>query len=231
MSGYGPPALVESPKDMIEYWVKDSTPVDPNAGKGYREIYIMGELFRRFPQIHAAIHSHAPEVLPYCCSDVELKPVFHLGGFLGDHVPVWDIRKDYDETDSHEQNMLVNNTTLGASLASAFSKDPDGKNILDYNVVLQANHGYTTHGPDIETAVFRALYTKTNASVQTEATLLQAATAKLMPEPRSSQPIKPLTGRVVTDCRKMNEATQDKAWKLWLKEVRVDPLYANELDV
>lgn len=34
MSGYMAPALVKSSDDLIEYYVKDSSTVDPNAKKG-----------------------------------------------------------------------------------------------------------------------------------------------------------------------------------------------------
>jgi hypothetical protein len=35
----GAPALVKSAQDFISYWVKDSSPVDPNAPQGYSERY------------------------------------------------------------------------------------------------------------------------------------------------------------------------------------------------
>jgi ribulose-5-phosphate 4-epimerase/fuculose-1-phosphate aldolase len=88
-------------------------------------------------------------------------------------------------------------------------------------VVLQKRHGYTTHGPDIETAVYRALYTIVNASVQTKATSLANAI--------SAKPISALSAREAQDCRKMTEATQDKAWRLWVREVETSPLYRNAL--
>jgi hypothetical protein len=75
--------------------------------------------------------------------------------------------------------MLVNNVPFGEALASKFvdnSAPGSGKDLKPaHNVVLMRRHGYTTHGTDIETAVYRAIYTKINAGVQTSATNIQWA--------------------------------------------------------
>ena len=84
MCGYLAPAIVTSSDDLIEYWVKDSSPIDPNAKKGYSERFIHGELFRMYPAINCVVHSHAEAVLPYVTSGVPLLPVFHMAGFLGE---------------------------------------------------------------------------------------------------------------------------------------------------
>jgi ribulose-5-phosphate 4-epimerase/fuculose-1-phosphate aldolase len=81
--GYTAPALVTNSDDLIEYWVKDSSTVDPNAKKGYAERFIHGEIFRMFPDVNCVVHSHAEAVLPYVTSGVPLLPVFHMAGFLG----------------------------------------------------------------------------------------------------------------------------------------------------
>lgn len=83
LSGYLAPGLVSSPSDIIEYFVSNSTPVDPSAGKGYSERFIHGEVLRRFSGVNSVVHSHAEAVLPYAISGVPLLPVFHMGGFLG----------------------------------------------------------------------------------------------------------------------------------------------------
>lgn len=91
MCGYMPPALVESETDLIEYHVEGSTPVDPQAKKGYSERYIHGELFKKYPSIQCVVHSHAEAVLPYVSCTVPMKPMVHMAGILGEKVPVWDI--------------------------------------------------------------------------------------------------------------------------------------------
>ena len=83
MCGYMAPGLVTSPDDLIEYWVKDSSPTSPLAKKGYSERFIHGEMFSKFPAVNCVVHSHAEAVLPYVTSGVPLLPVFHMAGFLG----------------------------------------------------------------------------------------------------------------------------------------------------
>lgn len=84
MSGYLAPALVSSMEDLIEYYVEDASPVDPNAGRGYSERNIHGEILKRFPSVNSVIHSHSENVLPYTISGVSLQLTYHMAGFLGD---------------------------------------------------------------------------------------------------------------------------------------------------
>lgn len=217
MCGYMPPALVESPADLIEYYVDGSDPVDPNAKKGYSERFIHGEIFKRYPGVGSVVHSHAESVLPYAVTTAPLLPVYHMSGFLGGPVPLWDISPLYSE--SYQQDMLVNNEMLGSSLAEKFSEG--GKETLpDRTVVLMKRHGYTTWGTDIPTAVYRATYTSINAGVQTSATTIQAAYEE-------GGKVEGLSERHCADTKKMTEATQDKSWRLWSREVESLPLYVN----
>src|SRR2546421_11651007 len=89
---------------------------------------------------------------------------------IGRDVPVFDIAPLYQSGD--QQDMLVNNVRFGLALASTFSVSDIGSS-PEYNVVLMRRHGYTTHGKDIETAIYRAIYTKINALAQTNAIMLR----------------------------------------------------------
>ena len=224
MCGYMPPALVENADDLIEYYVDGSAPVDPNAKKGYSERFIHGEVFKRYPDVQCVVHSHAEAVLPYVTSTVPLLPMYHMGGFLGTEVPVWDIAPLYE--DSYQQDMLVNNERLGASLAAKFSSSSTGT-APEKNVVLMKRHGYTTHGKDIATAVYRTVYTLINAGVQTNATLVQAASSEAGLVDTAT--VSGLSERHAKDCQTMTEATQDKSWRLWVREVEASPLYRNKV--
>ncbi len=83
MSGDRAPALVSSHLDLIEYYVEDSSPVDPESKKGYQERFIHSEIYKRFPYIQSVVHSHSEAVLPYTMNGVPMLPVFHIAGFLG----------------------------------------------------------------------------------------------------------------------------------------------------
>jgi ribulose-5-phosphate 4-epimerase/fuculose-1-phosphate aldolase len=127
--------------------------------------------------------------------------------------------------------MLIRNARFGTALAKYFVKkslweslfSPENPNPSDpkHNVVLMSRHGYTTHGRDIETAVYRAIYTKINAEAQTKAIMLQKAFDQ-------SAPFSFMSTAMCQGCLKMNEGTQDKPWMLWKKEVENSSLYVNK---
>ena len=120
----------------------------------------------------------------------------------------------------------MRNARLGTGLANTFSKNKASEsttNVPEHSVVLMRRHGYTTHGPSIESAVYRAIYTKINASIQTNAmTLKSSSTLKPKFE------FEPLTEEMCKGCVKMNEGTQDKPWQLWCMEVEKAGLYVNK---
>ena len=120
--------------------------------------------------------------------------------------------------------MLVNNVRLGASLAEAFGSSEAGP---EQNLVLMKRHGYTTWGKDVATACFRTIYTLINAGVQTNAAILQAASKSGGSVETAT--VTGLSERFSRDCQKMLEATQDKAWRLWSREVEASPLYVNRV--
>lgn len=62
------PATVSSRNDLIEYWVENAEPVDPNAAPGYAERCIHSEVLKRYPEVNSVIHSHAQDVVPYTIS-------------------------------------------------------------------------------------------------------------------------------------------------------------------
>lgn len=150
LSSAKPPALVE-PEDILLFDA-NADPVTPTDAPLYAERVIHSEIYRRRPDVTAICHHHSPDILPFCISGVELKPVFQLGGVLGAHVPLWDSQTDFDDT-----KLLLTSSENGASLARAL-----GKNW----VVLMARHGATVAGRDIKEMVFRAIYSCENARAQ-----------------------------------------------------------------
>jgi ribulose-5-phosphate 4-epimerase/fuculose-1-phosphate aldolase len=124
--------------------------------------------------------------------------------------------------------MLVNSVKFGEGLASKFSNigSPDLA-VPDANVVLMANHGFTTLGTSIKQAVYRAVYTNINASVQTNAMSIRSAAsngALLYP----TYSMRFLDERQVKGSLKLNDASQDRPWELWVAEVKTCALYKHE---
>ncbi len=148
------PALVTA-GDIMEYDLDDH-PIDTRGRASYLERFIHSEIYKARPDVQSVIHSHSPGVIPFGVSDVPLKPISHMGGFLVREVPVFEIR----EAGGHETDMLIRNMTLGAALAKKLGNGP---------VVLMRGHGDTVVGNSIKVAVFRAIYTELNARLQAEA--------------------------------------------------------------
>jgi len=230
MSGDKAPALVSSYNDLVEYYVLDSSPVKPDSPKGYQERFIHSEIYRRFPHINSVVHSHSEAVLPYTMNGVAMQPAFHIAGFLGTHVPLFDISPLYQTFDT--QDLLVNTQAFGSALASTFSKSQTSE-IQHHNVVLMANHGFTTVGTSIKQAVYRAVYTHQNAGIQSNAIILRHAALRV----ESNQggvdddvnthglELRYLNEKQVQGSLRLNDASQERPWGLWLREVEVCPLY------
>ena len=148
------PALV-SAADIMEFDL-DGNPVDARGRVPYLERFIHSEIYRVNPEVGAVVHSHSPAVIPFGVVGVPLRPIFHLGGFLGAGVPVFEIR----DAGGPATDMLIRNPALGAALAITLGNAP---------VALMRGHGNVVVGRSVREAVFRAIYTEVNARLASEA--------------------------------------------------------------
>ena len=147
------PELVQ-PEDIHEFTL-DSQIIKPIEARLYGERVIHGEIYKARPDVNAVCHHHAPPILPFCISGMELKPVYHLGATMGAAVPFWDSRDDFGDT-----TLIVAKPEEGASLAKAL-----GPNWT----VLMRRHGATVAGTSLEELTFRTIYTARNAAMQIQA--------------------------------------------------------------
>src|SRR5437773_11902581 len=108
------PALVTA-ADIVEYDL-DSAPVS-GSGTGYIERFIHGEIYRRRADVNAIVHCHCPDVIPFAATSVPMRPLYHMASFIGDGVPVFDIRKTAGITD-----LLVRTPELGRALAGELGR-------------------------------------------------------------------------------------------------------------
>ncbi|CAN0499572.1 unnamed protein product, partial [Laminaria digitata] len=81
-----------------------------------------------------------------------LKPIAHVGATIGKTVPVWDIRRNFGDT-----NLLVVNMEQGRDLAECLD---------DNNVVLMRGHGCAVTGQTVQGAVMTSIYLQVNARLQ-----------------------------------------------------------------
>jgi ribulose-5-phosphate 4-epimerase/fuculose-1-phosphate aldolase len=186
------PALVTS-GDIMEFDL-DGNAIDAAGRTVFLERFIHGEIYRARPDVMAVVHTHSPGVIPFSVSQVPLRPLFHNAAFLGAGAPVWEIRKEFGETD-----MLVRDSVRGKSLAAMLG---------DKSVVLMRGHGDVTVGPSVKVAVFRAYYTDVDAKLQTQALSLGGEVNYLTPEEGAKADA-------------INLAVLDRAWNLW--KMRIAP--------
>jgi HCOMODA/2-hydroxy-3-carboxy-muconic semialdehyde decarboxylase len=184
------PALVTA-DDVMEFDL-DGNAVDARGRSLFLERFIHSEIYRARPDVMSVVHTHSPGVIPYTISQVPLRAVFHNAAFLAAGAPLWDIRKDFGETD-----MLVRNATIGKDLALTLG---------DRAVVLMRGHGDVTVGPSVKLAVFRAYYTDVNARLQSQAIALGG-------EPNYLTPGEGAKADAV------NLAVVDRIWNLWKMRV------------
>lgn len=185
------PALVEV-EDVMTFALDGTALGDPRIP--YVERFIHGSIYRARPDVRAVVHSHSPAVIPFgVVKGAELRPVFHMASFLGDGVPVFEIR----DAAGRDNDMLVRDERLGDALA---------RTLGGCSTVLMRGHGSTTVGATVQEAVFRAVYTEINASIQAAALGLGAVTY--------------LSQEESTRAAEANAAQVARAWELWSREVR-----------
>ena len=180
------PALVTA-DDVMEFDL-DGNAVDPRGRSVFLERFIHSEIYKARPDVMSVVHTHSAGVIPFGVSQVPLRPMYHNAAFLATGAPVWDIRKDFGETD-----MLVRDASRGRSLAQTLGDGP---------VVLMRGHGDVTVGPSVKMAVFRAYYTDVNARLQSQALALGGDVIYLTPGEGAKADA-------------INFVVLDRVWGLW----------------
>jgi ribulose-5-phosphate 4-epimerase/fuculose-1-phosphate aldolase len=150
------PELV-SADDIMEYDL-DSNPVDATGSAMYLERFIHGEIYKVRPDVMAVVHHHSPSVIPFAASTVSLQPLYHMSAFIGEGVPVFEVRNAAGMTD-----MLIRNAALGRALALTLGHHP---------AALMRGHGAVVVGADLPLVVGRSIYLELNARLQVQAIAL-----------------------------------------------------------
>lgn len=180
---------------------------------GFSERFIHSEIYKAYPDVHATVHSHSLAVVPFSISSQPLSACFHMAGFLGCRVPVWDMDTVY--TDNDHRSMLVSSTRFGVSLAQVLGGAGEGgRGEPQFPVVLMRGHGMVVTADGIEMAVLRSIYTAQNARVQQSAIGLGGA-------------VKLFTEKEARDTCETTAQGAVKPWPLWKREVENSSLYQN----
>ncbi len=89
-------------------------------------------------------------MLPFTIADgTRLQPVIHSGSFMGNEVPVWDIRDRFGDT-----NLLVTNVEQGRDLARSLGES---------NVAMMRGHGFAAAALSLIEVVRMAVFVPRNA--------------------------------------------------------------------
>ena len=144
-------------EDLMEYDL-DSKPLDDQGRESVGERFIHGEIYKARPEVMAVVHNHSPSVIPFSVTGVPMKPIFHMSAFVGEGMPVFEIRDVEKGTD-----LLVKTPKLGAALAKTLSNKPAS---------LMRGHGAVVVGEHLPRAVGRSIYLEQSAQLQMQAMLL-----------------------------------------------------------
>jgi ribulose-5-phosphate 4-epimerase/fuculose-1-phosphate aldolase len=174
--------------DLIEFDL-DGNAVDAKGRSLYSERFIHAEIYRARPDVRSVVHNHAPSLIPFGVTTVPLRPMYHMASFIGNGVPVFDIRKSFGMTD-----MLVSDSAKGRALAQALG---------DKTCVLMRGHGVAVVGSTIQYAVGRSIYLELNARIQAQSLALGGNITYLDPQ----------------EAQKMMDAGENRGyerpWELW----------------
>jgi ribulose-5-phosphate 4-epimerase/fuculose-1-phosphate aldolase len=149
MSRARAPQLVTT-DDILEF-AADGEAIDARGHMLYGERMIHAGVYERRPDINAVVHNHAHELIPFGVTGTPLRPVAHVSAVIGSHVPVWDIRDKFGDTDH-----LVVTMAQGRDLAQCLG---------DRRVALMKRHGGVVAGKTLRDAVLTAIYLQVGAKL------------------------------------------------------------------
>ena len=150
--------------DIIEYDL-DSRPINDGGRESVRERFIHGEIYKTRPEVMSVVHNHSPSVVPFSVTGVPMRALFHMASFIGDGLPVYEIRDFRKGTD-----LLVKDAFLGHSLAKVLGDKP---------AALMRGHGATVVGENIMRSVGRSIYLEQSARMQMQAMFLAGPNGRI----------------------------------------------------
>jgi ribulose-5-phosphate 4-epimerase/fuculose-1-phosphate aldolase len=183
------PALATA-ADVLTFDLSGSTP-DAAGRELYSERFIHAAIYAARPDVMVVVHSHSQAIIPFTITEVDLRPVWHMSAFLGSGVALFDTQDVAGDTD-----LLIKNMGLAGRLANKLGGFP---------VALMRGHGNVVVGRSVREAVYRAVYTETNARLQAEAL-------------RMGTPVKYLTPGEAELMNAYMTPDVRRPWELWARE-------------
>jgi ribulose-5-phosphate 4-epimerase/fuculose-1-phosphate aldolase len=172
----------------------DSAPSRTERRLLYAERFIHGEIYRSRPDVQAVVHHHSPTTVAFGVTGTPLRAIFHMAPFLGDGLPVYEIR----EAAAKATDMLVRSPELARALARTVGEGP---------AALMRGHGAVVVGRSLSQVVARSVYMEVNARIQLDAIRLGGPVRYLDPEE--------------SDLAAAMHGDYPRAWELWKQAVSV----------
>jgi HCOMODA/2-hydroxy-3-carboxy-muconic semialdehyde decarboxylase len=142
--------------DILEFTL-EGEPATATNQLLYSERFIHSEIYKARPDLMAVVHGHSYAVVTLSAvQNVQLRPVMHFAGFIGDAAPTFEIRSVAGEA----SDLFIRNGMLGAALARTMGQG---------NIVLMRGHGSAIAGTTLPMVVHRAVYAEVNARMQIDA--------------------------------------------------------------
>ncbi len=195
--GVAPATVTADDIVEIDY---DGNVQDEVGRRSYIERFIHSEIYKLRPDVMAIVHSHSPAIIPFSVTRATLRPVCHMGGFLGFSTPIFEIR----ETAGDDNDMLVKSAKLGKALAQSLDK---------HDFALMRGHGSVAVAESIKLAVARSIWAEMNAKLQTEAMRMAQMTG--------DNSVNYLTPGEAKGSMTINETVVDRPWDFWKAKARV----------
>jgi 3-hydroxy-2-methylpyridine-4,5-dicarboxylate 4-decarboxylase len=142
-------------KDILEIDL-ESNVLTKSANRPYSERVVHAALLKARPDMNAVFHGHIPAVIPFSVTGVPLRPVTHVGSFLGQGAPVYD---EFEPGDG----MLILKNSEGERMA---------RHLGNRRVQLLRGHGCNIVAEGPMHLVACAIYLRDNATIQWQALLI-----------------------------------------------------------
>lgn len=192
MSRARAPALVEI-ADIIEF-DGEGNPINAAGRRPYAERFIHSAIYEARADVHAVVHDHSAEIIPFGISTTPLRAVSHVGGIIGGTVPVWDIA----EVVGPKSNLMVTRLEIGRSLA---------RKLGGGTALLMRGHGAAIASQSIRRTTIAAITLNSQARMLQNAIALGTKVQPLSPGEIAE------TGKIFTD-----ETPGDavgRTWEYW----------------
>lgn len=163
VSSYQSPALV-SEEDLIRMTLDGEILAD-DVNEIYSENVIHRAIYRNRPDVNAVVHGHPDELIPFCVTDIEIKPVTHQGTPFNGGVPTFE---DYDD----ERGRMIVTEDEGERMA---------RQLEDKRAQVLKQHGVNVVGKSVREATVLAEHLMNNARHQLSA--LSVGTPDYFTEP------------------------------------------------